>query len=188
VMGVVSAKLEWADEAQQRPAEGTAFAAPADRAFDLVERWVAADQEVPATRCESASPDSIAVDIRSDAAEAQAIADALVAHGTGINEGDYAAAFDQFTPAMQERVGGLERWSQGLQSSFWRRLVLEEVTVDGGTATTRVALRTEQDALDGWEGQTCTDWQIEYGLTRDAGWRIDSAQGVGTPQDCSASG
>ncbi len=188
VMGVVSAKVDWSGESDtQRPVEGTAFAAPADRAFDLVDRWVAADTVVAAVEC-STDTDELELTIQSDSPAAADIADSLVAHGSAINAGDYADAFEVFTTTMQEKTGGLELWSQSLQTSFWRSLNVRDVSAEDDVATVQVDLRTEQHTLDGFDGQTCSDWVIEYTMVRNDGtWYIESVQGIGDPQACPGS-
>lgn len=190
VLGVVSAKTEWTDPTtKDRPVEGTAFATPAEEAFDLVDSWVSKGTEIPMIRCGGEEPgSSINVQITSDNPEAPRLAQALVAHGTAINNGDYNTAYDVFTLAMQQKVGEVDLWGQALRSSYWREVTIRDVSIDDeGRATASVALRTEQDSIDGWEGQTCSDREMKYGFILDGTWHIDSATRIGDPVQCEAS-
>jgi hypothetical protein len=43
-----------------------------------------------------------------------------------------------------------------------------------------------QDAEDGPDGQTCSDWHNRYVVVLDAGfWQIDEATRISDPVDCS---
>ncbi|WP_026547212.1 hypothetical protein [Paenarthrobacter nicotinovorans] len=58
----------------------------------------------------------------------------------------------------------------------WRALTINAVTGSGDELTVDVVLRTEQDAADGRDGQTCSDWTIAYTMSWDGTiWRIAGA-------------
>lgn len=129
------------------------------------------------------APPGYAVEVwlTSDDPRARQLAQVLVQHGQGINVGDYAGAFALFSAPMQERMRGVEVWQEGLATSYWRTLTVEEVAGTDDAPTLRTGLRTEQAAADGYDGQTCSEWDLTYTFTlddaEDRGWLVDSVDG-----------
>lgn len=123
---------------------------------------------------------------RSDHPDAADITQALALHGESINRGDYAAAFSLFTEAMQRRQGLLSGWSSGLKTSYWRSLVVDDVSRDGNTAKVRVRFTTEQESRFGPDGETCSEWTQTRTLKLvDDSWLIDRVKNQsGSPSAC----
>jgi S1-C subfamily serine protease len=184
VVGVVSSKRLWvigtADE-DDISVEGTGYAVAASKAQQVAAELLENDSKVPLESCDDdlIREDLIEVIVTSDHADAPGVAQSLLVHGQAINNGAYDIAFDIFTEEMGKRLRGLEVWSAGLDTSYWRALSVDDVAdVDGGL-TADVALRTEQASEFGRDGQTCSDWSLRYSLIWDEGlWRID---GVSLP-------
>ena len=121
-----------------------------------------------------------------DSPEAGEVARSLVVHGESINHGDYEIAWELFTPKMKRDLGSLSKWESGLASSYWTDLTVGSVEVSGDAAIVEVALRTEQDARDGYKGQSCSIYSLTYSMERQgAGWLIDHASNAaGSPKAC----
>jgi S1-C subfamily serine protease len=102
-------------------------------------------------------------------------------HGAAINAGDHAGAFGLFTREMQQRQRGLEQWRYGLGDASWDSVQL--VGVEGGDerVTVTVGLRTLQSAEFGVDGQTCSEWLMDYEmqLLGPGAWLIDRATMLG---------
>lgn len=192
VVGVVSAKRTWVFGTGDRndfSAEGVAYAIAADRAADAAADWTESSPDVPPVQCDDESEGSeelVQVEVLSDHPWAPDIAQSLLVHGQAINNGTYGIAFDLFTERMQEEMGGLERWSRGLETSYWLALDVLAVHEEAGAVSADVAVRTEQDPADGPNGQSCSDWTIRYSLVRsEALWFIDDASlPLGPPVAC----
>ena len=192
VAGVVSSKRAWVfgtNRPDNYSAEGTAYAVDARKAVLAVESWSSRTAAIAPASCGVPPADdasSVAVTVSSDHPEAVNIAGSLVFHGQSINLGAYDLAFAILTPDMQERMGGLETWRSGLGTSFWRSLNIADVRTSGTDLAAFVRLRTIQAAKDGPEGQTCSDWALEYVMQWDGSiWRIaDSTTPQGPPSAC----
>lgn len=188
VIGLVSGGQVWQDIGANRPAQGTNFIVPAQQIRAALQQWSGA--KPVAGQCTGAgdapSDDHFPVlTVGSDSPEATDIAQVLVTHGWGINTGEYPAAFSLFTSSMQRDMGGLSKWTAGLQSSYWQSIDLERVTGTGTTRQAQVSLVTRQASADGPDGQVCSTWHLDYRMVAvDGMWRIDHARSMSKPQAC----
>lgn len=113
-----------------------------------------------------------------DSDRARELTDVLWAHGVGINESNYAAAFSLFTTALRERVGPLDRWEDGVETSVWRKAVIHSVGGPDEAPTVDLALTTEESEE---VGTTCTVREMTYtfapyvNLDGDLAWQISGA-------------
>jgi S1-C subfamily serine protease len=185
VVGVVSSKRLWvigtADE-DDISVEGTGYAVAASKAQQVVAEIRGNESEVPVESCggEPIQGDLIEVTVMSDHPEAPGVAQSLLVHGQAINNGAYDIAFGIITDEFGKQLGGLEEWSAGLGTSYWRVLTIKDIAAIDGDLAADVALRTVQATEFGRDGQTCSDWSLRYSLVWDEGlWRID---GVTLPQ------
>lgn len=191
VVGLVSGKRVWVTgEVDQGAAEGRGYIVPSSDVVGNLDRWRAAEP-LPLESCGDpiAPPgdeSSINVKVNSDNALAPEIARSLVVHGEAINWGNYEAAWQVFTPAMQRAMGSVEKWSSGLSSSVWSDLAVNTVSVTGGQASVGAILVTRQDAADGHNGQTCSVWDMTYTMVSENGaWLIDKVKASpGSPTAC----
>ncbi|MFC5268148.1 S1C family serine protease [Kribbella qitaiheensis] len=181
VVGVVSGKRTWVDE--RTTAEGTGWAVSAAKNSGRISSWSKRGPLAP-VRCGGSDdlrddqPIAVAISGPDAGADGDLVAQSLVLHGTAINQGQYAVAFELFTPAMQRRMGGVATWSRGLGSSYWRGIDIRGVAKSDPTnLLATVRLRTEQSAEDGPSGQTCSIWPLDYSMVLTAGvWHIGKAK------------
>jgi S1-C subfamily serine protease len=193
VVGVVSAKRAWVTgktDGTDISAEGTGYAVASSEAVRAATKWQQEQAEVPLQSCgeseaEEGETDQIDIDIQATHPDTADVAQSLLVHGQAINNSTYDVAFDVFTREMQTRMGGLAQWSQGLETSLWLSLVVDDVSDLGGGRRADVRLRTQQDAAFGPNGQTCSEWSLGYELTRGSGiWRIDKVTSSEQPMPC----
>ncbi|GAB3267858.1 hypothetical protein GCM10027562_34410 [Arthrobacter pigmenti] len=187
VVGVVSSRHLYSDSGV--PIEGRSFAVSAPRAQAAVTEWQERAVPIAPTQCGDApAPEEyeIVSTILSDHDQAANVSQSLLTHGYAINRGAYSTAYAIFTPEMQAKMGSAEGWSSNLSSSYWTRLDVQSVSGQEDALTVRVHLQTVQDAEDGYEQQTCSDWTIDYTMTWDGvAWRIaDDSLPAGSPTAC----
>jgi hypothetical protein len=105
------------------------------------------------------------------------LVEVLWGHGEAINLGYYEEAYAQFTPAVQARIGSLDTWSAGVETSVWRSAVIESLGGSTQAPSLEVVLTTEQDETG---SPSCTVRTMTYTFAQDTaagtGWLIDSAQ------------
>jgi len=184
VVGLVSGGQEWADDEHQRPVDGSNYVVPAE---DL-DRWFGSwstrtSPSSPAT-CEEdadtvpAADDDFPVTVVPDDPVAYEFAQKLYTLGVSINVGSYSSAFHLYSERLQDVVGGLDAWSDGVRTSYWRELTVNEIDVSGSDYVINATVRTEQDATYGPDGLECSVWTIDYTfIPSPDGWRIDKAKG-----------
>jgi len=190
VIGLLSGGKNWDDN--DEPVEGVNYVVPVGDIRDNVERWSGAkesqvapcDEDVEPEPTEQGEDEGILLNVQDESEVGFAIAQLLYTHGLAINEGAYEAAFEVFTPSAQRNLGGLDEWSSGVESSYWRGIdVLEaELSDTKESATARVALRTEQPP-DG-DITECSIWVLTYEISLvDGEMLINKARG-GDPSPC----
>ena len=191
VIGLVSGGQDWDGVGESlRPVQGINYMVPSNELQPNFNQWknlpVAGAAECQGETGPPADDVRLNVTIESDQEDAPDIAQSLALHGQGINTGSYASAWTIFTPKMKRDMGSLEKWQQGLASSYWTDLVVTKVTREGDTAEADAQLRTQQRAEDGRNGQTCSDWSFTYTMRLiDGVWRIDRAHAEdGSPTKC----
>ena len=163
-------------------------------AQETIEQWLQQDEAPPAVTCGSEGPRanpeeqmSLAVEVTSSHPEAPSLAQTFQLYADAINTRDYAVAYGLLTPAVR-RGGTVEEYGAKLESSYWIAIELVDVeAIDANSDDVEVHFRTLQDAEFGPDGQTCTDWRVNYRMVLDSGfWQIDKARSLSSPQDCSA--
>lgn len=171
-------------------AEGMKYVIPARYLVGGLAEW-SGDQPRAEVRCEAElngeEVDGVVPDVlvSSDHADAEALAFVLFAHGLGINDAEYESSWAMFTPEMQRRMNGLDRWSAGLKTSFWYRIEVTAVRRTGDHAVATTSLMTRQAAEDGPNGLTCSVWSIDYAFVLTSGaWLINQASGLADPRSC----
>lgn len=189
VVGLISSSAA-SGRVEGATAEGIHFAIPADRLRSILGEWADSPAET-FTPCDepagSEQPDAPILEllIRPPSDDAQTLGGTLWVHGEAINQGNYKAAWEMLTPAMQARMGGLQEWSDGLDSSYWVVLEIREAAITDTRASVTTYLRTYQDPSDGRDGQTCTIWPLTYTMAFAEGeWLIDRAKLRADPQPC----
>ncbi|WP_284974834.1 S1C family serine protease [Arthrobacter sp. efr-133-TYG-104] len=163
--GEVSGVIVSIEFDQELRAEGIAYAVSGVRAAPAVEEWRTRTAPVALQKCGNApAPGSgtFPLTVSASHEQARSIGQSLLLEGQAINRGAYAAAFKQLTPELQATFGGVNAWSAGLGSSYWRKADVVNVTGSGDKLSADVDLQTVQDAADGRNGQTCSNWRIRY--------------------------
>lgn len=193
VAGVVQSGWESTPDGS-RPVEGMNYALSHESAQLMIEDWTASPQPPAPVECpvapgipEPTADVSVDVTVSSDHENAAAFAQLLALHGDAINTSQYDVAFDLLTPALQEEMGGLETWRQGLLTTYWRELVVQGVDGSGDSLTAQTWVRTEQAAEDGPGGMTCSWWALNYTLVPDEQqgiWLIDEVNSREDPVAC----
>lgn len=185
-IGVVSSRIE--ESLSGRPVSGVGYSISFTTARPLVDGWIE-DPEPPSRPWCVADDEPFVLSIDIDLSNPDVLVAALMVqiHGEAINSGSYESAFAMFTPQMQEDMGGLDAWSSGLDSSFWRKLALTDHTVTEDSVELRMTLRTEQPPEDGPNGMSCTDWDLTYLLVWDSEvqeYLIDEVRSQADPTEC----
>jgi serine/threonine-protein kinase PknK len=114
--------------------------------------------------------------------------DAVVARLDGyfqaLNDRDYQAAFDAFSPDSAVVDNGLPAFRTGNSTTeVARQRILGIEDLDPGGLLVTVTYRSTQDAEYGVDGQTCTNWRLAYELTGPQ-LLIRRARAVTPPQAC----
>ncbi|WP_087874193.1 S1C family serine protease [Arthrobacter globiformis] len=187
--GQVSGVVVTIEFDQDVRAEGIAYAVTAPRAAGAVQEWQARSVPVALKDCGNApAPGSgfFPLTVLATHDQARNIGQSLLLHGQGINQGAYAAAFKQLTPELQATFGDSAAWSAGLGSSYWRKAEIVNVTGNGDNLSADVNLQTSQDAADGRNGQTCSNWKIRYSMHwNGSAWLIaGTSLPFGEPTSC----
>jgi serine protease Do len=174
------------------PVNGWGYAVIAPRIVAAVEEWKERSTMVALKSCQNApAPEGTAVysEVASSHDQATSIAHSLVAHGQAINNGNYESAYSIFTGSILDRVGSLQHWSNGIETSYWLALLVDDVEGSGDTLRARARLVTAQDpelhSPDGTVGQACSIWTMDYTMGWDGTrWLMDDVDSVGVPEDC----
>lgn len=164
-------------------ANGLAFAVSAQVAGPLLQAWRVAPQPIGSAACEGQSPPPVAAPPpqqppppATSSAEAQAAEAAIAAHWRLINEQDYNAAYDSFSPRLQAkftRAGWVEDKLRDRPVSSPVRF-RGGATVSGNEADVSVAFRTVGSETSS-TNTGCNDWTGSYHMVKiGALWRIDA--------------
>jgi hypothetical protein len=178
-------------------APGDAYAVNAAMARETSRPWSTSTTWVSPTECatdeEREYPgglEPLEVQITSTNAEAPTLAATFRLHADAINSGRYTAAFNLLTPAVRGGIGTIGDYAEKLRSSYWIRIELVDVqVVNATTDQVRVRFQTVQDEEFGPDGQTCSNWDVNYKMVLDSGfWQIDKAKNVTPPTVCEEGG
>lgn len=174
------------------PVDGWAYAVTAPRIVSAITEWRERGTSVGLASCANApAPDdaTLQVNVVSSHDQATSIAQSLAAHGQAINIGNYDSAYSIFTGRALDKVGSLATWSEGVATSYWLGLRLDDVQGTGEQLQARVKLATAQDpdqhSPRGTTGQACSVWTLDYTMTwNGTRWLMENVQSVGIPEDC----
>jgi len=185
VAGIIVSKF---DDTESRSIEGLGFAVSATRAAAAVKEWEERAVPIALKPCtgDASAPVEFETSITSEHDQAENIAQTLQAHGQGINDGAYAAAFNLFTPQFQQSSGGLDAWSTGLATTVWVDLDVMDVAGHGNDVKAKVRMVSMQAVEDAPKApgapQTCSVWNIEYSMHWDGiQWLIAGNRRIGGP-------
>lgn len=139
----------------QQPAAGTT--APAQQQARLS---VAVQAAAPTA---TPRPTPLAVTVTAAHPRAMEVAATLRRWAGGINTDSYEAAFAQYTPRLQDRVG-FEEFAAGNATSTIFDPEVRQVDGDGDVLVATIGFVSRQDASLGPDGQTCSVWVLRWRL------------------------
>jgi hypothetical protein len=114
---------------------------------------------------------------------AAAVATMFETWTTGINTRDYGLSFSQYTGRLQQQVG-FDAFASGNRSSQIVDFTVESVLGDS-TLAVLATFTSRQDAQDGFDGQTCSVWRMEYEILSEADLLINRVrERTGGPDAC----
>lgn len=162
-------------------ANGLAFAVSADVAAPLLAAWRAAPQAAPRPACSPPPEEPKATTPEaSPHRAAEEVVNTLNRHFEEIEEGDYAAAWQDFTPAEAQRLEGEQTWVEGQKAVAPQHFVLNvqpEVTSQGSVRASIVEFKTESS-------NGCQEWSGSWSMAHEGqAWKIAFA--TLSPTGCS---
>jgi protein kinase-like protein len=97
------------------------------------------------------------------------VADTLGTYFGGINAGNYLQAWNVYSPAEQAS-NPFQTWSSGESSSQISQVVVQSIQHHpSGDLDAVVVFQSHQAAQQGHDGETCTNWSLDYQLVPSAG-------------------
>jgi hypothetical protein len=163
-------------DAQLTQANGIGYAVPAGQASPAFTTWQTAPQPpAPASCVNARGPVADSTPQIDTAGPASGPLGALAAYFTGINTGDYAAAYAVLGPRLQN--SGQAAFAHNLATTFDMDFSVLGVNDNGGTVTVGLAFTSLQASDQGPSGDTCDHWTLDYRMNQDptGAWRIDGA-------------
>jgi S1-C subfamily serine protease len=158
------------------------YAVPASLAQPSLVSWSRNPMRTTPAACagSEAQQTSGPVQANNSSPEAIRIAGTLSTYFNAIDDGDYQAAYAQFTASGQTLVGSEKRFALSEATSYDFDIGLGNVTVEAPTvAVADVTFRSVQTAATGPDGDTCDNWTLAYTMVRiDGSWMIEEARGV----------
>lgn len=186
VVGIVSAG--------DPDASVTAYAIPAASAGNEITGWQATPTTTTFPPCASAAlPSNVQpgqftapnVQVATTDVGAADVAAVMLHHGSAINAGDYAAAYGDFTPKMQEYLGSLDAWAASMSPIYWLSATVTRVqTRADGAYLADVELERVGDPSN---GGLCGVWGKRYTVKTVAGDprpRIGWVDDIAAPRPC----
>jgi serine protease Do len=166
-------------------ANGLAFAVSSQVAKSLLRAWALSPQPISAQSCAGSEPTSTVVagsQPPQPTVDASAVEATVQTHWDLINAGDYAAAYEYFSPSFRARVSR-QGW---IDDKLRDRPSAYDTTflgVSGDEEEADVQLQFETSGLETSPTNTgCNDWNGNYHLVKLNGrWLIDSSHLDRTP-------
>lgn len=157
-------------------AEGISYAVEADTAQARLDRWARSPRPQPPAACDRPLGPSGSTQVPPATADpvAMAIAATLTTYFIGINEGNYELAWSQLSPASQQR-NPLSEFAAATSTSYdFNFQVRDAAQTAPDRARVWLTFTSIQGPGYGPDGETCTDWSLDYEmLVIDGRWRID---------------
>jgi hypothetical protein len=164
-------------DAQVTQANGIGYAVPAAQAATAFARWRSVPQAEPAATCAGArGPEADSAPDFEQSGSASGTLSALATYFTGINTGNFAAAYAVLSPAQQATTS-LSVFSRDTATSFDTDFQVLGVTTYGDSITIGLSFSSLQAPSQGPSGESCDHWTLDYHMTRgtSGAWRIDQA-------------
>ena len=140
----------------------------------------------PATTTATPVPSAVAVAPGVTHPATADVARVLDAYVSGINDRRYSDAFALFSPDNPTARKGLDAWVTAESTTQIRAARLLSVRDGtGGSVTAEMTFTSTQDAEYGFDGQTCSQWDLVYDLAGPGpDWRIHLASTRADPKPC----
>lgn len=168
-------------------ANGIAYAVPGDQASRDMQAWEQNPQTPPAATCRNplgpaqTKPDLPTIPgLTADASAG--ITAAFTTYFTGINDGDYATAYDVLSPRLRARES-LQSFADGDSTSYDYDITVNDAQQNGPQdASISLSFTSLQSPDKGPDGDACDNWTLTYHMIRDADttWHIDGTAPTGT--------
>jgi S1-C subfamily serine protease len=163
-------------------AQGISFAVPAATAAPLLSSWRSAPAPPPPPSCQNALGPSGHIPVGSSGGGplVQEITAALTTYFNAINNGDYASAYAQLSPAEQATTSE-SKFASDLSTTYDFNVNVGAISaVSPGTGLVDVTFTSLQSPAQGPNGDTCDNWTLQYTMVQFNGsWLIQSANGQG---------
>ena len=166
-------------DAQLTHANGIGYAVPATQAAPVFAGWRTAPAPQAAATCTDArGPSAASAPSFQQSGSTSGPLTALATYFTGINTGNYAAAYAVLSPAKQAGTS-LDAFSRATSTSFDTDFQVLGVTNNGDSITVGLAFTSLQAPAQGPSGESCDHWTLDYRMIQDptGAWRIDRATG-----------
>lgn len=137
--------------------------------------------EPPTVTCEQpplGPDDEAAAGLPGSTQLTDAVAETFAAYFSGINSGDYARAYDQLSPRLT-RSDGFESFAEGVSTSYDFAFDVRDSDISSDSAFVWLEFVSLQDPDLGPDGESCTQWSLEYELVKsgDGRFLIDRVRG-----------
>ncbi len=174
-------------DAGDTEANGIAYAVPGDQAASDMQAWEQTPQPQSAAACQNplgpsqTTPDLPTITGLTPDASA-GISQAFATYFDGINTGDYAAAYNIFSPNLRSRES-LESFIAGDSSSYdFDATVIDAQQSSPQTASVALTFTSLQAPEKGPDGDACDNWTISYRMLKDTDgtWYIDGTAPYGS--------
>jgi hypothetical protein len=153
-------------------ANGLAFAVSAEVAAPLLAAWRAAPQAAPRPACSAPPEEPQTTPDASTTREAEEVVSTLDRHFGEIEEGNYGAAWQDFTPAEAEHLEGEHTWVDGQRAVAPQHFALNvqpELTSQGTARASIVEFKTESTTA-------CQEWSGSWSMAHEGQtWKIARA-------------
>jgi hypothetical protein len=170
VVGLVDAKL--------LNDEGIGYAIESDAAAPAFSSWEANGSPQTPANCPTpvGPPGAGDIPLVPSGPDDAAMAETLAAYHNAINAGDYLTAWEQFTPAEQQRVT-VDHLATADATSFGFDLLIHNITQTASDeAIVFLTFTSIQAPGYGPNGETCDDWTLDYTMRLiGSRWLIDHA-------------
>jgi hypothetical protein len=162
------------DLAGPKGSNGISYAVSAQTATSRIEPWRASPHLVSAPLCQDPVGPGVAPVQPPTVTDGEAIANTLSAYFRAINARHFLTAWEQLTPAQQQRVTVEHLATQDATSFAFGFTVQSARYLDPNTVVVGLSFTSIQDPSKGPDGEGCTDWSLAYTMRRVGGaWLID---------------
>ena len=168
-------------DAVRTDSQGIAYAVPADTAQDLADAWRGQNDSVVSAPCQEPTAPDTTTDLDlippSEDPLTLEVTTFFTDYFTAINDSDYERVWTMMSP--QVRPDDAEQLAESLSSTIDFGMEVHAVErASDDTVRAHVSFISTQAPDQGPQGQTCTEWNMDYTLVpADDQWQIRRASG-----------